>query len=67
MKTKTNKETTTKLLADSPNGKLAPEEIALAAYCIWEEEGRPQGHDVEHWLRAEDLLRQGHKQAAVHA
>jgi hypothetical protein len=28
-------------------------EIALAAYYIWEKEGRPQGHELDHWLRAE--------------
>lgn len=29
------------------------EEIRLIAYKIWEEEGRPHGCDVEHWLKAE--------------
>jgi hypothetical protein len=28
------------------------EEIALAAYRIWEQEGRPEGRDKEHWYRA---------------
>lgn len=26
--------------------------IRERAYSIWEEEGRPEGRDVEHWLRA---------------
>lgn len=37
-------------------GMSAPnrdEEIRLIAYHIWEKEGRPQGRDREHWLRAE--------------
>jgi DUF2934 family protein len=62
---KTNKNSTTKLLVDSPNSESTPEEIALAAYCLWEQEGRPQGRDVEHWLRAEDVLRQARKHVAV--
>ncbi|MEN9575063.1 MAG: hypothetical protein RL514_2918 [Verrucomicrobiota bacterium] len=35
------------------------DEIALCAQSIWEEEGRPHGRDLEHWLRAETRLRQG--------
>ncbi len=27
--------------------------IRERAYAIWEEEGRPDGKDLEHWLRAE--------------
>jgi hypothetical protein len=26
--------------------------IRQRAYTIWEEEGRPQGEDMRHWLRA---------------
>jgi hypothetical protein len=33
------------------------EDIALAAYKIWEKEGKQHGHDVEHWLRAEKSIR----------
>jgi hypothetical protein len=29
------------------------EEIRLIAYQIWEEEGRPHGKNVEHWVQAE--------------
>lgn len=32
-------------------------EIAMAAYYIWEKEGRPHGHDLDHWLRAEHNAR----------
>jgi hypothetical protein len=28
------------------------EEVAVAAYYIWEHEGRPHGRDKEHWYRA---------------
>jgi hypothetical protein len=34
------------------------EEIRAAAHSLWEQEGRPEGRDIEHWLRAEVLLRQ---------
>jgi hypothetical protein len=35
------------------------EEIAVAAYHLWEQEGRPHGRDREHWrLAAEQLKRQ---------
>ena len=32
------------------------EEIRKRAYLIWEEEGRPHGRAVEHWMRARDEL-----------
>ncbi|HLJ20034.1 MAG TPA: DUF2934 domain-containing protein [Stellaceae bacterium] len=28
-------------------------EIARRAYNIWEDEGRPSGRELDHWLRAE--------------
>jgi hypothetical protein len=31
------------------------DEIRLIAYHIWEEEGCQDGHDCEHWFRAETL------------
>jgi translation initiation factor IF-2 len=31
------------------------DEIRLKAYHIWEEEGCQDGHDCEHWFRAETL------------
>jgi hypothetical protein len=37
---------------------LCHEHIAVAAYYLWEHEGRPHGRDWEHWFRAiEQLLR----------
>ncbi|HVS44785.1 MAG TPA: DUF2934 domain-containing protein [Candidatus Dormibacteraeota bacterium] len=36
------------------------ETIRNRAYEIWEEEGRPSGRDVEHWIRAVlELARDG--------
>ncbi|HUL60968.1 MAG TPA: DUF2934 domain-containing protein [Anaeromyxobacteraceae bacterium] len=35
------------------------ERIAVRAYQIWLESGRPEGHDLEHWLAAERELRAG--------
>jgi hypothetical protein len=32
------------------------DKIRGLAYKIWEEEGRPQGMDVEHYLRAKAIL-----------
>lgn len=36
--------------------KPSPEEIAAAAYYIWEKEGRIHGRDAEHWQKAEAQL-----------
>jgi hypothetical protein len=33
------------------------EQVALAAYYLWEREGRPHGRDKEHWHRAVEALR----------
>jgi hypothetical protein len=33
------------------------EEITARAHAIWEREGRPNGCETEHWLRAEAELR----------
>jgi len=35
------------------------EEIAAAAYHLYLEYGSRDGHDLEHWLRAEELLTEG--------
>lgn len=32
------------------------QQIAMRSYLIWEEEGRPHGQDVDHWLQAETEL-----------
>jgi hypothetical protein len=33
------------------------EDIARRAYELWENEGKPEGKGQEHWLRAEEELR----------
>ncbi len=33
------------------------ERIRERAYAIWEEEGRPEGNDFQHWLRAVEEIR----------
>jgi hypothetical protein len=38
------------------------EEIASLAYRIWESEGRPEGHALEHWIEATNRL-QGERSA----
>ena len=40
------------------------DEIKLIAYNIWEEEGCSDGHDCEHWLRAEAIWELKQKDAA---
>ncbi|MBS0123928.1 DUF2934 domain-containing protein [Thetidibacter halocola] len=30
--------------------------IAETAYLIWLDEGRPEGRDLDHWLRAQEVL-----------
>ena len=43
---------------NSNNENPAHEDIAAIAESYWEEEGRPEGKAEEHWLRAEEALRQ---------
>jgi hypothetical protein len=42
---------------DGRDGGLSNDEIATRAYEIYEREGRSDGRDMEHWLRAESELR----------
>ncbi len=35
---------------------ISQETIAVRAYGIWQEQGRPAGQDVQHWLQAEAEL-----------
>jgi hypothetical protein len=37
------------------------DEIAQQAYLLWESEGCQHGLEVQYWLRAEALLREGSK------
>jgi hypothetical protein len=40
------------------------DEIKLIAYNIWQEEGCVEGHDCDHWYRAEVIWEQNQKPAA---
>lgn len=65
------KESHRRLLAEwllhwpSPPAETAPshEEIQVAAYYIWKEQGCPEGRADEHWRLAIERLRQRHGQA----
>jgi hypothetical protein len=46
--------------SSTPADEISPDDIAFAAYCLWERDGRPDGRDQEHWFRAEKLLRESH-------
>lgn len=38
---------------------ISPDDIALRAWQLWQEEGCPSGKELEHWCRAEkELLEQ---------
>ena len=39
------------------------DEIARVAQAIWEAEGRPEGRDVDQWLRAKQLIAEGRAEA----
>ena len=49
-------------LPDRNRVPLGPSEeaIAVCAYLIWEQEGRPKGRDKEHWIQAEEQLTAAH-------
>jgi hypothetical protein len=58
------KEEAPKLLNDH---QPSNEEIAMFAYFIWENNGRPEGHELEDWLAAEQELKSAHSQESVAA
>jgi hypothetical protein len=37
------------------------EEIRQVAYRLWQEAGRPDGYDVQHWLEAEIIWLEEHR------
>jgi len=37
---------------------LQYQDIQKRSYMIWERQGRPHGHDLDHWLQAERELQQ---------
>jgi hypothetical protein len=38
--------------------KITTDLIAARAYILWEQQGRPHGHDVANWLLAESQLKE---------
>ena len=42
----------------SSSSTVAPDVISRRAYELWENEGRPEGCDMRHWLQAEQELGQ---------
>ena len=43
-------------MSNQMSNQPSPEQIAGAAYLIWEKEGWPHGRDIVHWLQAEEQL-----------
>jgi hypothetical protein len=39
------------------------EEIRHEAYLLWQQEGCPQGREIDHWLAAQELVRHRQHQA----
>ena len=56
-----------KLLKDHQNHQPSTEEIATFAYFIWEKNGRPEGHDLDDWVAAEQELKASHSEEPVTA
>ena len=42
----------------APHREITTELIAVRAYTLWEQQGRPQGNDLQNWLVAEKQLKQ---------
>ena len=47
-----------------PVFEITTERISIRAHAIWEEQGRPQGRELEHWLQAESQLKASQSFAA---
>ena len=41
------------------------DEIRIIAYSMWEQEGSRDGHDCEHWLKAEVIWEQSQKKTGA--
>jgi hypothetical protein len=46
-------------MSDTRSG-ATHDEIAVCAYFIWEQEGKPEGRALDHWLQAELQLTAAH-------
>ena len=44
----------------SASPAISAETVSRRAYELWEQEGRPEGCDLRHWLQAEQELALGH-------
>ncbi len=43
----------------TPNTNVTEDEIRQRAFALWEQRGRPEGHDAEFWTQAERELTLG--------
>ena len=59
------KDASPRLLTNGLQGKPTHDEIALRAYSLWEQKGRPPSQEVAIWLQAETQLRQPRNQHGV--
>ena len=50
--------------APAPRREITSECIASRAYSLWEQQGRPQGKDLELWLQAEKQIKSSQSFAA---
>lgn len=53
-----------KVPSGRPNGNSGQTEVAREAYLLYLERGGEHGHDIEDWLRAEQILRARRSTAA---
>jgi hypothetical protein len=40
-------------MKNTPSPRPDPEQVRQLAYELWEAQGRPEGHSLEHWREAE--------------
>jgi hypothetical protein len=45
---------------DAADSSGSEESVRTRAYFLWEQDGRPEGRDVEYWERARAVEREGH-------
>ena len=48
-----------------PPREITSESIASRAYSLWEQQGCPQGRDLELWLQAENQIKQASQSFAA--
>lgn len=44
--------------ARAQDAAIDPQQVAHLAYALYEQRGREEGHAMEDWLKAEQLIRQ---------